>query len=107
MTENETRKHELIRHFLSLEFLKVVDEDNQYKLTIAMAELLFDFHIDSSRVDGIAYPSIASAEINANVAILPGAFHRIYKPAACTHIRIAEKRPNCGFVVSWCSGETN
>jgi hypothetical protein len=104
-SDNEFRKYEQIDEFLSAEFLRIADEEHQYKLTIAMAELLFDFQTDDSddsRIDGIAYPSIASGQINANLAIRPEAFHRIYRPVACTRVKIAERRPNCGFAISDC-----
>jgi hypothetical protein len=101
-SDNEFRKYEQIDEFLSAEFLRLVDEEHEYKLTIAIAELLFDFQTDDSGIDGIAYPSIASGQINANLAIRPEAFHRIYRPVACTRMKIAERRPNFGFAISDC-----
>lgn len=92
-------KHELIDKFIADEFLKVVDEGQEhlYKLTIAIAELLFSFETDDGPIDGITYPSIASGQINANVALLPHAFHRIYKPVACERMKIEGALPNSGF----------
>jgi len=100
--DEDFEKHKLIDNFVAAEFLKVVDEGQEhlYKVTIAIAELLFDFETDMGRIDGIAYPSIASEQLNANVALLPEAFHRLYKPVACTWTRIEETRPNHGFFVS-------
>jgi hypothetical protein len=85
-----------------------------YKLTIAIAELLFTFEADLSDlgmnlgpIDGLSYPSIASDQINANVALTPEAFHRIYRPVACKRVRIEEPRTRTikgvtveGFLVS-------
>lgn len=96
------KKHELIDHFIAEEFLKVVDEgqEQQYKLTIAIAELLFSFESAIGPIDGITYPSLASNQVNANVALLPEAFHRIYKPVSCEWMRIEKILPNLGFEVS-------
>lgn len=96
------KKHELIDKFITDEFLKDVGEGQEdlYKLTIAIAELLFSFETDVGPIDGIAYPSIASDRINANVALLPHAFLRIYKHVACEWMKIEETRPNLGFEVS-------
>jgi hypothetical protein len=100
--DEDFEKHRLIDNFVAAEFLKVVDEGEEhlYKLTIAIAELLFDFETDVGPIDGIAYPSIASDQLNANVALLPEAFHRLYEPVACTWTRIEETRPSHGFFVS-------
>jgi hypothetical protein len=86
-------KHEMIDAFISKQFLKVVNDDTEedlYKLTIAIAEWLFEFETDLGLVDGLAYPSLASQEINANVAFLPEAFHRLYRPVACKRVTIEE-----------------
>jgi hypothetical protein len=93
------RKHKIIDDFIAEEFLKVVDEGQEdlYKPTIAIAELLFGFGTDEQPIDGIAYPSIACDQINANLALLPEAFHRIYEPAACRVIKIDEALPDQGF----------
>lgn len=94
-------KHKLIEDFVVTEFLRVVDEGEEhlYKLTIALAELLFsfepdlsDFGIELGPVDGLAYPSLASKQMNANLALTPHAFHRIYRPVACKRVTIAELR---------------
>lgn len=100
--DEDFEKHKLIDNFVAAEFLKVVDEGQEdlYKLTIAIAELLFDFETDVGPIDGIAYPSIASDQLNANVALLPEAFHRLYKPVGCTWTRNEGTRPNQGFLVS-------
>jgi hypothetical protein len=100
--DEDFEKHKLIDNFVAAEFMKVVDEGQEhlYKLTIAIAELLFDFETDIGPIDGIAYPSIASEQLNANVALLPKAFHRLYKPVGCTWTRIEGTRPNQGFLVS-------
>jgi len=93
------RKHKMIEDFIAEEFLKVVDEGQEdlYKPTIAIAELLLNFGTDEQPIDGIAYPSIACEGINANLALLPEAFHRIYEPVACRVIRIVEALPDQGF----------
>lgn len=109
-------KHKMIDDFILKEFLRVVDDGDEYlyKLTIAVAELLFTFEADLSEfgidlgfVDGLAYPSIAAAQINANLALRPEAFHRIYKPTACKWMRMEEPRRKSlkritvdGFLVS-------
>lgn len=102
LLENDSesiRKHEMIENFIAKEFLKVVDEGQEhlYKSTIAIAELLLAFDTDEQPIDGIAYPSIACDRINANLALLPEAFHRIYEPVACRVIRIDEALPDQGF----------
>ena len=86
---------------MAREFLKVVDRNKEYefKLTIAIAEFLFSFETDLGTVDGIAYPSIASNWYNANVAFLPKAFHRIYKPVGALWQRIDEIKSDSGFGV--------
>lgn len=93
------RKHKMIENFIIDEFLKVVDEteDHQYKSTVAIAELLLSFGTDERPIDGIAYPSIACKGINANLAVLPDAFHRIYEPIACKVIRIEGTTLDQGF----------
>lgn len=89
-------KYRLIDNFIADEFLKVVDEGQEYlyKLTIPIAELLLDFGTDNVPIDGIAYPSIASDKINANLVLLPQAFHRIYEPVGCKRVQINEMLPN-------------
>jgi hypothetical protein len=100
--EETIHKHELIDGFITGEFLKEVKDgqDHLYKLTIAIAELFFSFETDAGPVDGIAYPSIACNRINANVALLPDAFHRIYKPIACEWMKIEKTLPKLGFSVA-------
>lgn len=109
-------KHKLIEDFVVTEFLRVVDDGDEhlYKLTIAIAELLFsfeadlsDFGIELGPVDGLTYPSLASNQMNANLALTPDAFHRIYRPVACKRVTIAEIRsktikgfPVDGFAVA-------
>jgi hypothetical protein len=100
--EINLRKYELIDTFVVNEFLKVINRGNEheFKLTIAIAEFLFAFETDIGPVDGIAYPSIASEWYNANVAFLPDAFHRLYKPVGSLWLRIDGIKPNLGFSVS-------
>ena len=89
------RKHKMISEFITEEFLRIVDdeEDHIYKLTIAIAELLLSFGSDFDPivepVDGLTYPSLASEQMNANMAFLPDAFHRIYRPFAVKRLTIA------------------
>lgn len=94
-------KHKMIEDFVVSEFSRVVDdgEEHLYKLTIAIAEFLLSFEADLSDlgidlgvVDGLAYPSLASKQINANLALAPDAFHRIYRPIACKRVTIVELR---------------
>lgn len=101
-SDEEFCKYEIINNFVKAQFLRAVDDqhDYQYKLSIAIAELALEFQTDESLVDGIAYPSIASEEIGANLAILPLAFHRIYQPTACCWVKIAGTLPNGGFSLS-------
>lgn len=84
------QKNRLIEVFISDEFKKVVAEgyEYEYKLSIAMAEFLFDFGGDSFGVDGIAYPSVRSDLRNVNIALLPRAVDRIYRPIGCEAGRI-------------------
>ena len=86
------RKHKIIDGFVLEEFLRVVKDgdEHKYKLSIAIAELLFSFENDLSHLrrdlgatDSLAYPSLASESINANLAFRPEAFHRIYQPVGC------------------------
>lgn len=89
------RKHKMISEFITEEFLRIVDdeEDHVYKLTIAIAELLLSFGSDFDPivepVNGLTYPSLASEKMNANMAFLPDAFHRIYRPFAAKRLTIA------------------
>jgi len=97
--QNDTQsilKHEMIDAFISKEFLRIVNDDTEehlYKLTIALAEWLFRFETDLGFVDGLAYPSVASNNINANVAFLPAAFHRLYRPTGCKRVTIVGNAP--------------
>jgi len=104
------RKHQLIDSFVLREFLRVVDEGNEhrYKLSVAIAESLFNFETDLSDllpnlglIDGLAYPSIAAKKINANLTFHPRAFHRLYRPVACKVLAIegVHKRIVAGTVV--------
>jgi hypothetical protein len=95
------RKHRMIDSFVLEEFLRVVSDgdEHKYKLSIAIAELLFSFENDLADLrrdlgatDGLAYPSLASERINANVAFQPEAFHRIYQPVGCERITVEESR---------------
>jgi hypothetical protein len=95
------RKHQLIDSFVLREFLRVVHEgdEHRYKLSVAVAELLFGFETDFSdlvpnlgSIDGLAYPSNAAKRINANLAFHPTAFHRLYRPVACKVLRVEEVR---------------
>jgi hypothetical protein len=101
-TDDEYRKYELIDRFVAAEFLRIVDDqhEHEYKLSIAIAERLFEFQTDDLPIDGIAYPSIASEHIGANVAVLPSVFRRVYQPVACAWVKIAGRLPNCGFSLS-------
>jgi hypothetical protein len=93
------RKHKMIDDFVLEEFLRGVSDgdEHEYKLSIAIAELLFSFENDLVELrkdlgvtDGLAYPSLASESINANVAFKPEAFHRIYQPVGCERITVEE-----------------
>lgn len=91
--ENDTAsilKHEMIDDFIAKEFLRVVDdgEEYRYKLSIAIAELLFEFGTDFAPVDGLTYPSLASDEIHANIALRPRAFADNYRATACKRLTI-------------------
>jgi hypothetical protein len=97
----DIRKHKMIDEFVREEFLRVVNDgdEHKYKLSIAIAELLFSFENDLSDLkrdlgatDGLAYPSLASERINANIAFRPEAFHRIYQPVGCERITVEELR---------------
>jgi len=84
------RKNRLIEEFVSAEFTRNVADSHEYeyKLSIAMAELLFSFGIDSRGIDGIAYPSMRTDLIDVNIALLPRAVDRMYRPIACQTGRI-------------------
>ena len=99
--ESSLRKYQFIDAFVEREFLRVVDRGNEheFKLTIAVAEYLFAFETDIGRVDGIAYPSIASDRYNANVAFLPEPFRRLYKPVGCIWQKIDGLKQGLGFDV--------
>jgi len=95
------RKHKMIDGLVLEEFLRSVSDgdEHEYKLSIAIAELLFSFENDLVELrkdlgatDGLAYPSLASESINANVAFQPEAFHRIYQPVGCEQITVEETR---------------
>jgi hypothetical protein len=96
------RKHKMIDDFVLEEFLRSIrdGDEHEYKLSIAIAEILFfsfkndlvELRKDLGETDGLAYPSLASESINANVAFQPKAFHRIYQPVRCERITVEEKR---------------
>lgn len=73
-------------------------QEHLYKLTIA--ELLFNFETATGVVDGIAYPSLATDQRNANIALPPRSFHRIYEPVACERLTIAAIRQPFGFALN-------
>jgi hypothetical protein len=100
--EENLKKYELIDGFVRREFLKVVDPGNEheFKLTVAIAEYLFEFETDIGRVDGIAYPSIASDWYNANIAFTPESFRHLYKAIGCKWQKIDGTKPAIGFSVS-------
>jgi hypothetical protein len=100
--EENLRKYELIDDFVRREFLKSVNAGNEheFKLTVAIAEYLFAFETDIGRVDGIAYPSIASDWYNANIAFTPESFHRLYKPIGCKWQKIDAINTRLGYSVS-------
>ncbi len=98
-SDGSFRKHRLIDEFLATEFLKNVDESRrwEYKLSVAIAEFLFEFYTGEDTVDGITYPSIAADQGGANVAMLPVSFNRIYEPVHCKRLTIAKKLDDHGF----------
>lgn len=81
----EWHKNRMIEEFISAEFKKNVEDGHEceYKLSIAIAELLFSFGLDAKGVDGIAFPSTRSGLIDINIALLPRAVDRMYRPIAC------------------------
>lgn len=93
------RKYWIIDSFITNEFLKHVadGQSQEYKTTIAIAELLLSFGTELRPVDGLAYPSISGMWTHANIALVPDAFFRLYKPLACQRIKITGLLPNLGF----------
>jgi hypothetical protein len=100
--DDEFHKYLLIHKFVREQFLRRVDGERgyEYNLSIAIAEILLQLETSEFPIDGLAYPSIAAEEIGANLAILPSAFRRIYKPVACEWIIISNTLPNQGFSAS-------
>jgi hypothetical protein len=84
----------LINDFLTQEFKKVVNSgrEHDYKITAAASECLYNSEAYGSKVaQGIAYPSVASKFVNANMALLPNAVDALYSPESCKMVRV-EKR---------------
>jgi hypothetical protein len=91
-------KYWLIDGFLRTEFLKQVADghEDEYKTTVAIAELLLSYGIPSRRIDGLAYPSLWT---HTNIALPPDTFHKFYEPLACHRVKITGLRPNHGFLM--------
>ena len=89
----------MIDGFIANEFLQDVGEKEtqKYKTTVAIAELLFSFGTELKPIDGLAYPTIAGRWTHANVALLPDACYRLYKPISCQRIKVIGSLPNLGF----------
>ncbi len=99
--EESLRKYWMIDKFVTTGFLKDVAEgqNHEYKTSIAIAELLFSYSTTVRPIDGLAYPTIAGMWTHANIALSPGAFHRIYRPFACQRIMITGLLPELGFAL--------
>ena len=97
--EENLLKYWLIDEFVRNEFLKdVADEhEDEYKITVAIAELLLSYSIPSRRIDGLAYPTIVGLWTHANIALAPETFHQLYEPLACHRIKITGLLPKLGF----------
>jgi len=86
--------NKLINNFLTREFRKVVNSgcEHDYKITAAASECLYNSEAYGSKVaQGIAYPSVASKFVNANIALLPNAVDALYSPESCKMVRVEER----------------
>jgi hypothetical protein len=83
------KKWLLIDDYLSEIFgLEVPDgEEHRYKLTIALANLLFD----APGVDGVNYPSVATSDHGINVCMNPAAADREFAPLEAWVVEVGEK----------------
>ena len=96
----------LLRAYLTDEFVKIVarGREYEYKTTIAIAHILVDEPaavvsddrraVTSIRIDGLAYPSIASDRLGVNIALRTQAADSLCRPAACTVYRVQELSGN-------------
>lgn len=92
------RKFRVIDKFLEHEFTKIVISRNEdeYKITIAMFELLMEknfIEVDHKigQADGIAYQSVVWQN-GLNLAFKPQSVDRLYKPVGCRMLVVADKK---------------
>ena len=108
--EGISKTNPLLQAYLTEEFMRQVGlgNEHEYKITIAIAKILMNepelLNEDGSRaegiiVDGFAYPSIASNNLGANVALRTDSADRLYKPVAATVYRVEEKRDETHYTV--------
>lgn len=108
--EGISKTNPLLQAYLTKEFMRQVSPGNEqeYKITIAIAKILMNepelLNEDGSRVegvtvDGFAYPSIASNNLGANVALRTDSADQLYKPVAATVYQVEEKRDETHYTV--------
>lgn len=108
--EGISKTNPLLQSYLTEEFMRRVSFGNEhkYKITIAIAKILMNepemLNEDGSpavgiKVDGFAYPSIASDNLGANVALRTDSADRLYKPVAVIVYRVEEKRDDTHYTV--------
>jgi hypothetical protein len=94
--EGNIKSNLAIRTFLAKEFTRIVEPGNEfeYKITIALAEIL----MDSDRIDGVCYPSIAT-KTGSNLTLKPTSVDRLYEADDSWVLRIEQDLRPQGFQV--------
>jgi len=87
----------LVRH-LSMPMPRGADD--QYKICLAIAQLHMRLPLANAteQLDGLWYPSVAVNCTGTNVALLPAAADRFFKPHSCTVFHVVDQTPK-GFAV--------
>jgi hypothetical protein len=108
--EGISKTNPLLQAYLTEEFMRKVSPGNEheYKITVAITKILMNepefLNEDGSpavgiTVDGFAYPSIASNNLGANVALRTESADRLYRPVAATVYRVEEKRDDTHYTL--------
>jgi hypothetical protein len=106
--EGISKTNPILQAYLTEEFMRQISPGNEheYKITIAITKILMNepelLNEDGSpavgvTVDGFAYPSIASNNLGANVALRTASADRLYKPVAATVYRVEEKKDDTHY----------
>jgi hypothetical protein len=108
--EGISQTNPILQAYLAKEFMRQVTlgNEHEYKITITIAKILMNepelLNEDGSTavgitVDGFAYPSIASNNLGANVALKTESADRLYRPVACTLYCVEGKQDDTHYTI--------